>query len=518
MKQILIFGFALIGSTQIFAQVPEDAKLFSWYPQGGTARSLAVGGAVGSLGGDISALYVNPAGLGFYRTNEFVFSPQFAFNKNASNFIHNAKDTGKNAFALGTIGVIFGEGSNKKGKSSNAFSFGISQVANLNNRVFYSGTNDYSSFAETFAEEFAKSGVSTTDLLNTLSPLPYTAAPAYYTYLIDIDTSNGFSQVRAAPENILDGGGSLQQSFLKETKGGIYELAVGGAVNNNDKWLFGGTIGIPIVDFSSTTTVTEKDATGYNKNGFQSFNYTDEYRSSGVGVNLKLGAIYRPAEYFRLGLALHTPSFMFLKDERTTTLNTVLEDTSGNPENFNVSSLLFTNNEAGVANYRHFTPWKAILSASYVFREIENVKKQRGFLTADVEYVNYKGSRFGKSGSNNTGSKQYYTSLNNVIKDYYKAAFNFRVGGELKFNTFMTRLGFAYYGSPYSDKSYKASRTLLSGGIGYRNKGYFIDLTYIHSITRDMDYPYRLEDRSNPYYATLKQKTGMIAATVGWKF
>ena len=237
-----------------------------------------------------------------------------------------------------------------------------------------------------------------------------------------------------------------------------------------------------------------------------------------MGFNVKLGAIYRPAEYFRLGLALHTASFIFLKDERTANLNTILEDTAGNAENFSVSSLLFTNNEAGEANYRQFTPWKAIFSASYVFREIENVKKQRGFLTADVEYVNYKGSRFGKSGSKNTGSKQYYTALNDVIKDYYKGAFNFRVGGELKFNTFMTRLGFAYYGNPYADKTYKASRTLLSGGIGYRNKGFFVDLTYIHSITKDVNYPYRLEDRSNPYYATQRQKSGMIAATIGWKF
>lgn len=518
MKKLYIMIWVLLGSAALDAQVPEDAKLFSWYPQNGTARSLAIGGAMGSLGGDISALYVNPAGLGFYRTNEFVIAPQFAFNKNASTFIQHTNDTGKNAFALGTIGVIFGEGSNKKGKRSSAFSIGISQTANLNNRVYYSGVNDYSSFAETFAEELAKSGVSTSDLLNTLSPLPYTAAPAYYTYLIDIDTSNGFSQVRAAPENILDAGGSLQQSFLKETKGGIYELALGGAVNTNDKWLFGGTLGIPIIDFTSTTTVTEKDATGNTKNGFQSFDYTDEYHSTGVGFNAKLGAIYRPAEYFRLGLALHTPSFMFLKDERTTNLNTVVEDTSGNAEHFNVSSLLFTNNEAGEANYRHFTPWKAIFSASYVFREIENVKKQRGFLTADIEYVNYKGSRFGKSGSDNSAPKQYYTALNDVIKDYYKGAFNFRVGGELKFNTFMTRLGFAHYGNPYADKSYNAGRTLLSGGIGYRNKGFFVDLTYIHSITKDMNYPYRLEDRSNPYYATMKQKTGMIAATIGWKF
>ena len=46
---------------------PEDALRYSFYPQNGSARNLAIGGAMGSLGGDITATYVNPAGLGFYK-------------------------------------------------------------------------------------------------------------------------------------------------------------------------------------------------------------------------------------------------------------------------------------------------------------------------------------------------------------------------------------------------------------------------------------------------------------------
>lgn len=32
------------------AQVPEDVLRYSFYPQNGTARNLAIGGAMGSLG------------------------------------------------------------------------------------------------------------------------------------------------------------------------------------------------------------------------------------------------------------------------------------------------------------------------------------------------------------------------------------------------------------------------------------------------------------------------------------
>jgi len=158
-----------------------------------------------------------------------------------------------------------------------------------------------------------------------------------------------------------------------------------------------------------------------------------------------------------------------------------------------------------------------VLSASYVFREVSNVKRQRAFLTADIEYVHHKGSRFGSDNEEPTEQeKAYYKSLNKVVSAYYKGSFNFRVGGELKFNTIMGRLGFAYYGNPYKDAAYKANRVLLSGGLGYRDKGFFVDLTYVYAISKDVNFPYRLEDRANTY-ATTKQIRGNVVASIGFK-
>ena len=59
----------------IFAQEPADALRYSWFTQSGTARSQAAGGAMVSLGGDLTALFVNPAGLGFFKTGEFLLTP-----------------------------------------------------------------------------------------------------------------------------------------------------------------------------------------------------------------------------------------------------------------------------------------------------------------------------------------------------------------------------------------------------------------------------------------------------------
>ncbi len=514
MKIYLLLSFLFISSI-IYAQVPEDAIRYSFYPQSGTARNMAIGGVMGSLGGDITATFVNPAGLGFYKTNEFVFTPAFFLNNNKANFRDTQSKNSKSNIGFGTSGWIFGYGNRNNPQSSSAISIAINQTANFNNEVRYRGLNNYSSFSEQFAEEFAKSGLTIAQVLDNNSPFPYSSAPALYTYLIDTVNIGGSVQLKGAPEYILDAGHALQQEMIKTTKGGVYELALGFAHNSKDKWFVGGTLGIPLVSYKSNTVFKESDTSANTSNYFNQFEYVDDFTTEGIGINLKVGVIYRPQDYIRLGLAIHTPSYMFLKDTRTTSLHTELE----NPvANFDVSSQTFTNNQPGISQYIQSTPFKAILSGSYVFREVKDVSRQKGFISADIEYVNHRGSRFSSDNEKVTEEeKVYYKALNSVVKADYKGNFNFKLGGELKFNTIMARLGVAYYGNPYKDAEYKANHLLLSGGLGYRNRGFFVDLTYVHDMNKDISFPYRLEDRVNTY-ATLKQQRGNVVATVGLKF
>ena len=65
MKKIVLILLCSFSISYAIAQLPEDALRLSWTVQSGTARIQAVGGAMGSLGGDITATFVNPAGLGF---------------------------------------------------------------------------------------------------------------------------------------------------------------------------------------------------------------------------------------------------------------------------------------------------------------------------------------------------------------------------------------------------------------------------------------------------------------------
>ncbi len=517
MKKYLLLFFLLPAAT-VFAQVPEDAIRYSWYPQNGTARTLAVGGVMGSLGGDITATFVNPAGLGFYKTREFVITPALYMNKLKADYRETNSVEKKNSFGLGPIGYIEGRSSRRDQKQSSAFSIAFTQTANFNNIIRYKGLNNYSSFSEQFAEEFSKSGRSIDEVVNVNSEYPYTAALALYTYMIDTVRIGGALQVRGVTENILDAGQAIQQEMYKTTSGGMYELAVAAAHNSNDKWYIGGTVGIPIINYKSRTEFKETDTSANNMNGFKSFTHTDNFQTVGAGLNLKLGVIYRPQDYVRFGLAVHTPSLMMQTDEHTASTVTNLETPSGLPESFSASSNQFTNGQPGESKYMQFTPWRFILSGAYVFRELENVKKQKGFISADIEYVGHGGGSFKSDNEEPTAKeKDYYKALNKVVKQQYKGAFNFKLGGELKFNVIMARLGFAYYTNPYEDAAFKANRMLLSGGLGYRHKGVFVDLTYVHNINKNADFPYRLEDRANTYAVT-KQNLGNVVATVGWKF
>jgi hypothetical protein len=151
MKKYLLLPALLIGSAS-YAQIPEDVLRYSFFPQNGTARTLAIGGAMGSLGGDITANFVNPAGLGNYKTGEFVFTPEFYLNNNNVNFRDTKLKSSKNNFTLGgPIGIVYGATNRYKPGTSQSISLAVTQTANYNNTIQYSGYNNYSSFSEQFA-------------------------------------------------------------------------------------------------------------------------------------------------------------------------------------------------------------------------------------------------------------------------------------------------------------------------------------------------------------------------------
>ncbi|THU38083.1 aromatic hydrocarbon degradation protein [Niastella caeni] len=512
MKYTITIAFLVLFGRQAMSQLPEDALRMSWNTPSGTARNQAIGGAMGSLGGEITSTFVNPAGLGFFKVSEIVLSPGFTMARSKGSF-RETDATGNNLsrFNFSTSGFVSATTDPGNRWVSKAFSIAVNRTANFNNRIYYRGQNDYSSYSEQFAEEFSRSGVSINDVR--YSPyLSLGTKMAIYTYLIDTATLNGQLQVVGRPEYL----NAVNQENKITTRGGISEIALGYAGNLEDRFYIGGSIGVPIVKYERTTVFTETDASGDPNNNFKFSRYEERLSTSGVGLNGKLGIIFKPARQMRFGIAIHTPTIYGLREKLSGKMVTDVERLFGpnDPGVDSINSDYYYGNSTPVYKYDMSSPWKFLVSGSYVLHEVEDVSAQKGFITADLEYVTYGSSRF--SAAEQGDDESYFESINKVVKDSYKGAFNFRIGGELKFNTIMARLGFAHYGNPYKDDALKARRINVSGGLGYRDKGIFIDLTYVHSIIRDVNFPYRLADKDNTF-ADIKSRVGQILLTLGFK-
>jgi len=515
MQKTLTF-LSLLLCQQLMAQLPEDALRSAWTVPSGTARQQAIGGAMGSLGGEISSAFVNPAGLGVFKTNEFVLSPGFRYLTDKSDYL-GTRQSGKSAnnFNLGTSGLVISY--TGRNGNSNAFSVAVNRMANFNSNVHYSGVNDYSSASEQYVEEFAASGYSIDQAL--ASPgLSYGTRMALYTYLIDTATINGNLQVIGQPQKA---GKLLQENDLRST-GGITEIAFSLATNVHDKWFVGGSLGIPIISYTRTQTFRESDITGNTNNDFDSYTYQETFSSKGWGLNGKVGVIYKPSATWRVGLAIHTPTVYGLTDKINAALTTRTENYTNQQQTSITSGSLDqmagVDPSANTVGYNLYTPWKFLVSGSYLFGGGEaNVKQQRGFITGDLEYTTTNSPRFHPENDEGDNQKNYYDAVNAAVKGSYKGSLGMRLGGELKLSTLMVRAGAAYYTTPYKDKELTADRLFLSGGLGYRNRGMFIDLTYIMGFSRDADFPYRLADKANTV-AALKENGGTVVATIGFKF
>ena len=73
MKKIITLATLglLVAAAPISAQTVYDAAKITGKDLNGTARFVGMGGAMGALGGDISTIGTNPAGIGIYRSNDF---------------------------------------------------------------------------------------------------------------------------------------------------------------------------------------------------------------------------------------------------------------------------------------------------------------------------------------------------------------------------------------------------------------------------------------------------------------
>ena len=447
-KGLLAITIIAISSITLLAQNEIDALRYSQDAPLGSARFTAMSGAFGSLGGEFSALSLNPAGIGMYQFSEFTFTPSFHLNSTTS--YHGSKETDYNSgLKIANIGLVF---SSPKGDSEWKrinFSIGWNQLANYDNNMRVLGRNNTSSLADNILD------VAQGHNINNLNA--FHSGPAFWTDLIDLadnsvdTTTDWYAHDNGNYISHINGTSSKLQSKNSYTSGGKNEFVftIGGSLN--EQLYLGATIGIPTIDYYEKSTYNES---GFEDtiNGLHSFDFKEELSVYGSGLNLKLGAILRISESLKLGAALHTPTAYSIEETYNTTLSTHFAE-----ERFTEYS------PYNSFEYDLITPWKAILSASAVVN-------QNILLSADYEMIDY-------SFSHLSSNRYDFKDENESIEELYTKTSNIRLGAEMNVNPFVIRTGYSRYESAFANKDYSSEN--YSFGLGINNGGYYFDAAYV---------------------------------------
>jgi hypothetical protein len=514
-NQLTILSVAFtLGASMANAQDVYFPIYISQLSAQGTARSMGFGNALGSIGGDFSSSSVNPAGLGVYRSSELSFTPSVKAASSSSEYLGTVTNDNHIRFNVNNFGLVItdapkGKRYDRRDWKSISFAFGMTRLADINRDYSYIGTN-YSSSAtlafEADANEFPGDALSNTSLT-----VP--GYLGYQAYLINDGANNKFSTI--VPYT----GGVRQQKYVRE-RGRVNEWTFSLAGNYREKLMLGATMGIPSIRYSINSTYTESvDAANNAPNpfGFNSFSYDQNLDITGVGINLKLGAIYKLNSNLRFGAALHSPSYYALSETYTPRL---FSSVGGNGYEVSVANNLTTANQF---SYGMATPWRGILSASYIV-------KGRGFITADLDYADYSFMSFiyPISDGNGNNYNNVENAMNSALASRYQSSIGFRVGGEMLLTKeFMARIGTGYYTSPYSPAAgVSGDRLDFGGGLGFRTQYFFADMAVTVSQWQYSNMPYTYNTaflnsttiKPVPPTATTDFATANIAFTIGTKF
>ena len=504
MKRLLIISLFISSITTLFSQTSTDALRYSRILYNGTARYQGIGGAFGAVGADFSSIATNPAGLGLYTSSEFTISPALRMENSYSDYSMETNRDNKYNIGMEDLGLVFHmSGNDKSGSGFKGFNFafGMNRQNDFNNRVFMEGTNNKNSLLTQYVNILNNSpGGMTPQMIN--DQYPFDIALAYNSDLIYYDT------LKHKYANDAPNGGLIQAKTIT-TSGSINEFDFAFGANLNDRFYFGATIGVPVVRYNEYSHYSEiKNDTAIHY--FHSMTYDQELHTSGTGINLKVGVIYRPANWVRIGVAVHTPTYYgHMKDSWNSTM-------TGNFDPGSNSS----SSPLGSFDYQLTTPFRAIGSVAFIIGNF-------GLISAEYEYVNYSQSKFSDSNSGysyiyvydslspNYANNKSFSDVNTDIKNKYKVPLNLRIGTEWRIQRFRLRGGFGYYGSPYQADINTAEMYVASLGWGYRARHFFFDMTYQWTQQKEDYYFYdpTMADPSKNTYTT-----STLSTTVGFRF
>lgn len=515
--RIIALAVTAACASAAVAQSQYEALQFMGNELNGTARFVGMGGAMSSLGADLSTMSTNPAGIGMYRSHDVAVS--FGFNNTRTNadFAGSTTKENRTRASFDQIGFVW---STKIGNKTDLrylnFGFNYHKRANFNRQFYAKGNLNGASMTYQMAKMIG-SVASTWDDLITLWNAGIKGVDNRNPYIHEDFYSVPYLGMMGARTNLVYGGrdseGEFFTSWNGETgeyysreEGGINQYDFNLSFNVRDRFYFGMTLGLYDINYnlySSYGELLNRPMPGSGSDycdpmpelmesevipNLADFTLGNWYKAEGTGVDLKLGMIIRPFEYspFRFGFAVHTPIWYNITDRYTASLTSNFGYDNGS-EYVGVASVTESLSDYFpdmdyVWDYCLTTPWRFNVSAGTIVGGIMA-------LDAEYEYEKYSSAKL-------KDREGYDLSSTSSISETLKGVHTFRAGMETKLtDAFSLRVGYNYQSSPIVDDAFRnieatdntrtvasymnpKCRQAVAFGLGYRGRLFYADVAY----------------------------------------
>ena len=500
---ILIFSILIISSSIGKAQSGyfEDAFRFSQVNPSGTSRIMGIGGTQWSLGGDVSNIAGNPAGLGFFRNSEVNFTLGYTNWGVETTHLDQNRSYNKTNLAMPNVSLVFAKPKNEFSSGAfkgGAFGIGFQRIANFNSEFgFFSDKPANSSIIDFYLQD--SFGVTE----NQIEGYGLTGL-AYSTYLINpvsVDQNGNNIPNPSTYDSFVLGQPFQDENVTQEGSSNQITFSYGG--NYDHKLFFGASLGIRTFDFTSRKIFNEE----FNNEPLASSTLRENLYINGAGVNVNVGMIYKPIDYINLGLTFQSPTWYGINEEYDAGINAVYNNYFFAEENITLGQEEALT-DVILSAYNLNTPLKLGGGATFFLGK-------NGFLSADVDWIDYSQANI-NSNDFNEGPD------NDAIKNVYTSTLNYRFGGEYRINNFKIRGGYAYFGDPFFDSAdFDRSSQQISGGVGAKFNNFTIDFALVNRSFNSLYSSYQVLDNSNNNYGPLTEiKNNVLNGflTVGLSF
>lgn len=469
MKKILFLLIACFALTYSNAQNITDGLRYGVDRTTGSARYTALSGAFGALGGDLSAIGINPASSAVFISNDISVSLGVLDRENNSVYFGTegkAIDTDVVVNQAGAVFVFLNPNENSDWKK---FTVGLNYntTQNHDDDIFIRG-NGNTSIAQYFLSIAQgiplnllqlQGSESIANLYSFLGETEGVAAQnaflGFQGYIIDpVDPTNPNNTQYIS--NIAPG--RFNQEYYVASTGfnGKYTMNFG--VQYTDNIYMGINLNFHSVDYVESNFLFEANSNpGSIVNRVE---FENNLSVLGNGFSAQIGGIAKVTDEFRLGFTFDTPTWYEISEETTQFLRTRrMEDGSS------ITTVVDPNVLNVFADYELRTPGRYSASAAYVFGK-------QGLISVDYSYKDYSQTEFSSDFSGE------FASVNSAISSTLKGSSSIKVGGEYRINELSLRAGMQYEESPYKNETTVGDLTGFSLGLGYDFGDYNFDIAY----------------------------------------